>query len=246
MHALTDAYTWSRAHRDDVVASAQRDRFARPPGFYESYYGKLNFAFHVAAQNGLAAFCRELFAIGAIDALFLVVPGGGRCPSLASLLDRAAAGGRLSFEEGVRLYNEADLHELGAAAHARRMQMHPRDVVTYVIDTTINYTNVCNVHCTFCAFFRPEHHKEGYTMSHDKVLERVKYAVGPGRDADHDSRRRQSGAGDRLVRNAVRPRAARISRTSTFIRSRSRKSSASRTSRASRRARCWRGSRTPA
>ena len=52
--------------------------------------------------------------------------------------------------------------------------------MTYVIDTTINYTNVCNVHCTFCAFFRPEQHKEGYTMSHDKVLERVKYAVDQG------------------------------------------------------------------
>jgi cyclic dehypoxanthinyl futalosine synthase len=52
--------------------------------------------------------------------------------------------------------------------------------VTYVVDTTINYTNVCNVHCTFCAFFRPEHHKEGYTMSHDVVLERVKYAADQG------------------------------------------------------------------
>src|ERR1700735_1516837 len=92
--------------------------------------------------------------------------------SLASLLDRAATGGRLTFEEGVRIYNEGDLHALGAAAHPRRMQLYPTNVVTYVIDTTINYTNVCNVHCTFCAFFRPEHHSEGYTMSHDKVLER--------------------------------------------------------------------------
>ena len=100
--------------------------------------------------------------------------------SLASLLDRAATGGRLTFEEGVRIYNEGDLHDLGAAAHARRMQLYPSNVVTYVIDTTINYTNVCNVHCTFCAFFRPEHHKEGYTMSYDKVLERVKYASDQG------------------------------------------------------------------
>jgi cyclic dehypoxanthinyl futalosine synthase len=100
--------------------------------------------------------------------------------SLASLLERAADGGRLTFDEGVRLYDEADLHDLGAAAHARRMQLYPNNVVTYVIDTTINYTNVCNVHCTFCAFFRPENHKEGYTMSHDVVLERVKYAVDQG------------------------------------------------------------------
>jgi cyclic dehypoxanthinyl futalosine synthase len=100
--------------------------------------------------------------------------------SVASLLDRAASGGRLSFEEGVRLYQEADIHDLGAAAHARRMQLYPEDVVTYVIDTTINYTNVCNVHCTFCAFFRPEKHGEGYTMSHDEVLSRVKFAADQG------------------------------------------------------------------
>jgi cyclic dehypoxanthinyl futalosine synthase len=100
--------------------------------------------------------------------------------SVASLLDRAAGGGRLTFDEGVRIYNEADLHDLGAAAHARRMQLYPANVVTYVIDTTINYTNVCNVHCTFCAFFRPEKHKEGYTMSHDDVLARVKYAADQG------------------------------------------------------------------
>jgi cyclic dehypoxanthinyl futalosine synthase len=100
--------------------------------------------------------------------------------SLADLLDRAAAGGRLSFEEGVRLYREADIHALGAAAHARRMQLYPGNVVTYVIDTTINYTNVCNVHCSFCAFFRPQHHAEGRTMSHDEVLARVKYAADQG------------------------------------------------------------------
>ena len=100
--------------------------------------------------------------------------------SVASLLDRAATGGRLSFDEGVQLYREADIHDLGAAAHARRMQLYPNDVVTYVIDTTINYTNVCNVHCTFCAFFRPEKHGEGYTMSHDDVLSRVKFAADQG------------------------------------------------------------------
>jgi chorismate dehydratase len=65
MHALTDSYTWSRSHPHEVVALAQR-AIARPPGFYERYYGKLNFMFHVAAQNGLAAYCRELVAIGAI------------------------------------------------------------------------------------------------------------------------------------------------------------------------------------
>jgi cyclic dehypoxanthinyl futalosine synthase len=100
--------------------------------------------------------------------------------SVASLLEHASNGGRLTFDEGVRLYREADLHELGMAAHFRRMSLHPTNDVTYVIDTTIDYTNVCNVHCTFCAFFRPEHHKEGRTLDHDAVIARVKKAADLG------------------------------------------------------------------
>jgi len=68
MHALTDSYTWSRSHMDVVIAAAHRAK-PRSPGFYESYYGKLNFTFHSAAQSGLAAFCRELHAIGAIQSV---------------------------------------------------------------------------------------------------------------------------------------------------------------------------------
>jgi chorismate dehydratase len=66
MHALTDAYTWSRSHMDVVVAQAQA-KLPRAPGFYETYYGKLNFTFHSAAQSGLAAYCRELHAVGALE-----------------------------------------------------------------------------------------------------------------------------------------------------------------------------------
>jgi chorismate dehydratase len=68
MHALTDSYTWSRSHSDQVIALAQRV-IPRPAGFYQTYYGKLNFMFHIAAQNGLAAYCRELVEIGAIAAV---------------------------------------------------------------------------------------------------------------------------------------------------------------------------------
>jgi chorismate dehydratase len=73
MHALTDAYTWARGNMETVIARAQAI-IARPPGFYENYYAKLNFTFHSAAQRGLAAYCRELQAIGAIEAQPPVVP----------------------------------------------------------------------------------------------------------------------------------------------------------------------------
>ncbi len=99
---------------------------------------------------------------------------------VSALLDRAAAGGRLSYDEGLRVYRDAPLHDLGAAAHARRTQLFPGNEVSYVIDTTINYTNVCDVHCSFCAFFRPERHAEGYTMSIDDVLARVRWAADQG------------------------------------------------------------------
>ena len=68
MHALTDSYTWSRSHMVAVVALAQAQR-PRDMGFYEAYYGKLNYTFHSAAQSGLAAYCRELHAIGAIESV---------------------------------------------------------------------------------------------------------------------------------------------------------------------------------
>jgi cyclic dehypoxanthinyl futalosine synthase len=99
---------------------------------------------------------------------------------VALLLEKAANGGRLQYDEGLQLYREAGLHELGAAAHRRRTQLHPGRSVSYVIDTTINYTNICNVHCSFCAFFRSEGHAEGYTMTHDEVLARVQWAADLG------------------------------------------------------------------
>jgi chorismate dehydratase len=73
MHALTDSYTWSRANVETVVERAQSVR-PRPAGFYETYYGKLNFTFHSAAQAGLAAFCRELYAVGALAEIPSTLP----------------------------------------------------------------------------------------------------------------------------------------------------------------------------
>ena len=99
---------------------------------------------------------------------------------VAALLRKAADGGRLSQEEGLMLYRQASLHEIGAAAHERRTRLHPGPEVSYVIDTTINYTNICDVHCTFCAFFRPQGHAEGYTMTHEQVLARVRWAAEQG------------------------------------------------------------------
>ena len=73
MRALTDAYAWSDTHMHAILEGAQR-AIPRPAGFYEKYYAALNFNFDAPAQRGLAAFCRELHAIGAIERVPPVSP----------------------------------------------------------------------------------------------------------------------------------------------------------------------------
>ncbi len=121
LEALVASRAWGYANPEPVIAAAQAAR-PRPAGFYAAYYATLNFEFDGRARAGLGRFAGELAAIGAIAVAPAARPGG-RSLSLADVLDRAAAGGRLSFAEGVRLYREAPLHELGAAAHARRMSL---------------------------------------------------------------------------------------------------------------------------
>ncbi|MDA8334265.1 MAG: dehypoxanthine futalosine cyclase [Peptococcaceae bacterium] len=97
-----------------------------------------------------------------------------------TLLAGAAAGERLTPDEGVALLAEAGLLQLGRAAHAARMRLHPEKAVTYVVDRNINYTNVCKVRCRFCAFCRPENHPEAYVLATDELLAKVRETVAAG------------------------------------------------------------------
>ncbi|MEU2874764.1 dehypoxanthine futalosine cyclase, partial [Streptomyces olivoreticuli] len=72
-------------------------------------------------------------------------------PGLTAVLDRAAAGGRISPEEALDLYRSAPLHALGAAADAvrRRRYAGVEHIATYIIERNINYTNSCVTACKF-------------------------------------------------------------------------------------------------
>jgi len=65
------------------------------------------------------------------------------------ILDKALAGERLTSEDATALLESRDFVRIGLAADEIRQQKNPGDVVTYIIDRNINYTNVCNVVCTF-------------------------------------------------------------------------------------------------
>jgi len=93
------------------------------------------------------------------------------------ILQRAADGGRISAEEALRLYTEAPFHALGEAADAVRRRRYPDNIVTYLIDRNINYTNVCVTACRFCAFYRPPKHAEGWSHSLEEILRRCGEAV---------------------------------------------------------------------
>ena len=100
----------------------------------------------------------------------------------ASLLERAAAGGRLSREEGLSLLHDehADLLELGAAADRRRAAMHPAGRVSFILDRNINYSNVCNVYCKFCAFYRAPGKPDTYVLTREELGQKIEETLAVG------------------------------------------------------------------
>ncbi len=96
------------------------------------------------------------------------------------ILDKVFDGGRLTFDEGLRLLDEAPFLELGQAADAVRARKHPDNVATYIVDRNVNYTNVCVANCAFCAFYRRPGDPEGYVLDMDVLLGKIRETVDLG------------------------------------------------------------------
>ncbi|HET9798374.1 MAG TPA: cyclic dehypoxanthinyl futalosine synthase [Gemmatimonadaceae bacterium] len=77
-------------------------------------------------------------------------------------------------------YQRAPLLELGAEADRVRQRLHPGDVVTYIVDRNINYTNVCVADCGFCAFYRRPKDFEGWTLSYEQIGAKIDEAKALG------------------------------------------------------------------
>ena len=80
---------------------------------------------------------------------------------------------RLSVEDALVLYDEADLSELMHIASIQRRMRVPGNHVTYLVDRNVNYTNVCTINCQFCSFYRPPGHSETYLQTLDQISERI-------------------------------------------------------------------------
>jgi cyclic dehypoxanthinyl futalosine synthase len=98
------------------------------------------------------------------------------------ILDKAVAGERLNFDEGLALLKSHDLAAIGKAADAVTRRLHPEPIRTYNIDRNINYTNVCTAVCDFCAFYRKPKSDEGYVLPRAELLQKVAETVALGGD----------------------------------------------------------------
>src|SRR6516164_7592766 len=104
----------------------------------------------------------------------------------SAVVDKVLDGERINQKEALELYR-LPLNQLGQLADYRR-QLAKRDafggrgneIVTYIVDRNINYTNVCNVYCKFCAFYRTEKDADHYVLSHEDIDRKIDELVSIG------------------------------------------------------------------
>jgi len=92
---------------------------------------------------------------------------------VSGVVEKIMANGRISEEEGLVLFYEAELLTLARLAERRRFELHPDRIVTFVVDRNINYTNICASGCRFCAFYRTVGKKDGYVITRKALSEKI-------------------------------------------------------------------------
>src|SRR6201984_667569 len=95
------------------------------------------------------------------------------------VVDKVLDGARITAEDAMVLYR-LPLNELGQLADQRRQKAKAEaysgrgsEIVTYIVDRNINYTNVCNVYCKFCAFYRTERDEDHYVLSFEQLDQKL-------------------------------------------------------------------------
>jgi len=100
--------------------------------------------------------------------------------NVQSILDRTLAGERMTVAECTTLLESHDIAPMGAAADVIRSHRHPGNIVTYIIDRNVNYTNVCNVVCTFCAFYRRPGAPDTYVRTFEEICQKIDETIALG------------------------------------------------------------------
>ncbi len=87
---------------------------------------------------------------------------------------------RMTNEEALDLIKNADLNTLGRMALARKRELHPKRITSFVVDRNINYTNVCWVDCKFCAFYRHGKDDDAYVLSFEEIGKKIEELIAIG------------------------------------------------------------------
>lgn len=97
-----------------------------------------------------------------------------------SILQRALQGERLGFEDGIALWESDEIEKMGWAANQMMERKHPEPITTFVVGRNINYTNICDTYCRFCAFYRAPGSEEGYVLSNEQIFQKIQETVDVG------------------------------------------------------------------
>lgn len=96
------------------------------------------------------------------------------------ILSRALQGQRLELEDIVKLFESEEIEKMGAAANELMLRRHPDPITTFVVGRNVNYTNICDVYCRFCAFYRAPGSNEGYVLPDELILQKIQETVDVG------------------------------------------------------------------
>ncbi|UJF34537.1 cyclic dehypoxanthinyl futalosine synthase [Paenibacillus hexagrammi] len=96
------------------------------------------------------------------------------------ILDKALAGGRIDVEECITLFESDQIEKMGDTANRIMKKWHPEPVTTFVIGRNINYTNICDVFCRFCAFYRAPGSAEGYVLPDETIFQKIQETLDVG------------------------------------------------------------------
>lgn len=100
--------------------------------------------------------------------------------SIDRILDKAVAGRRIDVEECVTLFNSDQVEKIGHAANLVMQRWNPEPITTFVVGRNINYTNICDVYCRFCAFYRAPGNKDGYVLPNETILQKIQETLDVG------------------------------------------------------------------
>ncbi|GAM11209.1 cyclic dehypoxanthine futalosine synthase [Geobacter sp. OR-1] len=100
--------------------------------------------------------------------------------SIETMVEKIGQGYHPNREDALKLLIDGDLLQLGKLADSIRRRRHPENLVTFVVDRNINYTNICESKCRFCAFYRDEAAPDAFVLAEEEIFEKIEELVAVG------------------------------------------------------------------